>query len=189
MRVAQSCDGGGGSGGGRYHQYLCRSGTPGLKQSAMSFPGKSLTLTHCHEAVPSEPLLSVHLSFSAFTLMFHTQSAATSSSNFQPIFVNALNTYRKRTKKDLLAHPLVTELHACRTPAAILDILQRQVQGPDRSRHSDERWLRWLDPTVNVLFSSSVTIAASAGLVCLKTCAHLRSAFSYSFGRYSLPRV
>lgn len=154
---------------------------PDLEQSAVSFTGKSLT--HCLEAVPSEPLLSVQLSFSAFTLMSHTQSAATSSSNFQPIFVNALNTYRKRTKKDLLAHPLIIELHACDTPAAILHILQRQVQGSDQSRRSDERWSRWLVPTVNVLFSFSATIAASVGSVCLKTCTHLRSAFSYSFDR------
>ena len=104
--------------------------------------------------------------------MSHTQSAAASFSNFQLIINNALNTYRKRTKKDILTHPLATRLEGCGTPAAILDILQEQVRGSDQSQRGDERWSKWLDSTVNVLFTFSGTIGACVGLVCLRTCTH-----------------
>ena len=99
---------------------------------------------------------------SALTLMSQTQSAATSSANFQLIINNALKVYEKRTKKDLLAHPLAVQLQTCRAPAAILAILQEQVQG---LHHGDERWSKWLDPTVNVLFAFSATIGAGISLV------------------------
>ena len=78
-------------------------------------------------------------------------TAGSSSSNFQPIFDNALKVYEKRTKKDLLAHPLATELQYCDSPTKILAVLHRQVQGLDQSLSSDDRWTKWLDPTVNVL--------------------------------------
>ncbi len=126
---------------------------------------------------------------SLLSLMSHTQSAAASSSNFQLIISNALDTYRKRTKKDLPTHPLATRLQACDTPAAILSILQEQVQGLDQSQRGDERWSKWLDPTVNVIFAFSATIGAGVGLVCLRTRTHPRSVFSYSLGRYFLPQV
>jgi hypothetical protein len=147
-------------------------------------------LTHGHEAGgahrDSEPLPSAQLSTnypssssnpSALTLMSHTQPAATSSSNFQLIINNALKVYEKRTKKDLLAHPLAAKLQTCGTPAAILAILQEQVQGLDKSQGGDERWSKWLDPTVNVLFAFSSTIGAGVSLVLPKLVTHPRSAF------------
>ena len=104
--------------------------------------------------------------------MSHAQPSASSSSNsnnFQLIINNALDKYKKRTKNDLLVHPLATQLQSCDTPSAILAVLQQQVQGLDQSRSSDERWSRWLDPTVNVLYALSSTLAAGVGLVCLMT--------------------
>jgi hypothetical protein len=109
--------------------------------------------------------------------MSHTQSATASSSNFQLIINNALKVYEKRTKKDLLAHPLAAKLQTCGTPAAILAILQGQVQGLDKSQSGDERWSKWLDPTVNVLFAFSSTIGAGVSLVFRKLDTHPRSAF------------
>jgi hypothetical protein len=119
--------------------------------------------------------------------MSHTQSAA--ASKFQLIINNALDTYKKRTKKDLLAHPFTARLRSCDSPAAILAILQEQVQGLDQIRHGDERWSKWLDPTVNVLFAFSETLAAGVGLVCLRTLRSLRSGPLYSFGRSFHPQV
>jgi len=52
-------------------------------------------------------------------------SSATPSSNFQLIFNNALKAYEKRTKKDLLSHPLAVQLQACDSPSAILSILHQ----------------------------------------------------------------
>ena len=135
---------------------------------------------------PEYPPLSLN---SAFTLMSHTQSAAASSSNFQLIFSNALDMYRKRTKKDLLTHPLAARLQACDTPTAILTILREQIHGLDQSQSSAERWSKWLDPTVNVLFTFSGTIGAGVGLVRLRICTRPRSVFSCSFGRYFLLHV
>jgi len=163
-----------------------------------TFPGK-LSRTDPRQATPSEPRPSTQLSpkyppsssnsLSAFTFMSHTQSSAASSSKFQLIISNALDTYRKRTKKDILTHPLAARLQPCHTPTAILTILREQIHGLDQSQITAERWSKWLDPTVNVLFAFSATIGAGVGLVCLSTCIHPRSAFSYSFGRYFLQRV
>ncbi|KAI0281983.1 hypothetical protein BGY98DRAFT_1094591 [Russula aff. rugulosa BPL654] len=97
--------------------------------------------------------------------MSHTQPAMASSSKFQLIINNALDTYRKRTKNDLLTHPLAAQLQACDTPVAILTILREQIHWLDRSQSSAERWSKWLDPTVNVLFTFSATIGAGVGLI------------------------
>jgi hypothetical protein len=107
--------------------------------------------------------------------MSHSQLTPTSSSNFQLIINNALEAYKKRTKNDLLAHPLAHQLQACDSPATILAIFQQQVLGLDQSG-SDDRWTKWLDPTVNVLFAFSATLGAGVGLVCSRTSARLRSA-------------
>jgi hypothetical protein len=111
-------------------------------------------------------------------LMSHSHLASTSSSNFQLIVNNALKAYEKRTKKDLLAHPLASQLQACDTPAAILAVLQQQAQGIDQSRGSDDRWTKWLDPTISVLYTFSATLGAGVGLVCLRMCSYLRTALS-----------
>jgi len=98
----------------------------------------------------------------------HPTDTAILSSNFQLIFNNAVNAYKKRTKKDLLAHPLAAELQKCNSPTAILAVLHQQVQGLDRSRSTDDRWTKWLDPTVNVLHTLSETLGEGVSLVNLQ---------------------
>jgi hypothetical protein len=107
--------------------------------------------------------------------------ATTSSSNFQLIINNALKAYEKRTKNDLLAHPLASQLQACDSPSAILAVLQQQVQGLDHSRSGDNRWVKWLDPTVNILYALSGTLGEGVGLVSLL---HelVRNLHSYVYG-------
>ena len=121
--------------------------------------------------------------------MSHTASTAASSSNFQLIIHNALKEYQKRTKNDLLLHPLAAQLQTCDSPAEILTILQQQVQGSSQSRSSDDRWTKWLDPTVNVLFALSATVGASVSLVCSEKFFYPGSALSYLSGSYSHLRV
>ena len=101
--------------------------------------------------------------------MSHSHLTATSSSNFQLIINNALKAYEKRTKTDLLAHPLASQLQICNSPAAILAVLQQQVQGLDQSRSSEDRWTKWLDPTVDILYALSETLGEGVGLVSLRT--------------------
>ena len=98
----------------------------------------------------------------------HPTTTATPSSNFQLIFNNALKAYEKRTKKDLLAHPLAAELQDCNSPSKILAVLHQQVQGLDQSPSSDDRWTKWLDPTVNVLHMLSETLGEGISLVNLE---------------------
>ena len=90
---------------------------------------------------------------------------STPSSNFRSIFNAALKAYEKKTKKDLLAHPLAAQLQACKSPSDILAILQEKVNEFDQSRSADERLSQWLNPTINVLYSFSATIGAGIGLV------------------------
>ena len=78
-----------------------------------------------------------------------------------------MKAYEKRTKQDLLAHPLASQLQTCNSPAAILAILHQQVHGLDQSRSSDDRLTRWLDPTINVLYTLSATLRDGVGLVSL----------------------
>ena len=144
-------------------------------------PGKSWELAYfapfCCSPLPYHPRTLHHPLYSStnkpanLPFMSHAQSTASSSSkgpNFQLIINNALDKYKKRTKNDLLAHPLAAQLQSCDSPAAILAILHQQVQGSDQSQSSDERWSRWLDPTINVLYVLSSTLGAGVSLVCLR---------------------
>ena len=97
--------------------------------------------------------------------MSHTHTTA--SSNFQLIINNALDNYKKYTKNDLITHPLTAQLQSCNSPSDILAVLHQHVRELDQSRSTDERWSKWLDPTVNVIYVLSSTLAAGASLVCL----------------------
>ncbi|KAF8494343.1 hypothetical protein F5888DRAFT_652842 [Russula emetica] len=91
--------------------------------------------------------------------------STSSSPNFQLIFNNALKAYEKRTKSDLLAHPLVAQLQDCNSLSAILAVTHQQVQEFHQSRGADERLTRWLDPTMKVLYSLSETLGEGVSLV------------------------
>ena len=125
--------------------------------------------------------------------MSHTYSTASSSSqassNFQLIINNALKAYEKRTKQDLLAHPLAAQFQTCDSSAAILAVLRQQVQGQDRSECSDDRWTKWLNPTIRVLFAFSATVGAGVGLVCPRPSPNPRFPLLYLSGRCSLLRT
>jgi len=120
--------------------------------------------------------------FPTSSLMSHTHHASTSS-NFQQIFDDALEAYKKRTRKDLLTHPLAAQLQDCDSPSSILDLLHQQVQDLNQSQRLNERWTRWLDPTVNVLHAFTKMLEGGVTtLVCLRS--GLISAISYIFYRH-----
>ena len=102
---------------------------------------------------------------SALTIMSHTRSTVASSSDFQRIINDALEVYHKHTENDLLLHPLAAQLQICESPSEILAVLQQKVQGLDKSRSGDDRWTKWLDPTINVIMTFSQT-AGTVGPVC-----------------------
>jgi hypothetical protein len=90
---------------------------------------------------------------------------AASLTNFQSILHASLKAYEKHTKKDLLAHPLAVQLHSCDSAAAILAVLNGQVQEFGQSRSLDGRLTKWLDPTVNVLLAFSEALGEGVSLV------------------------
>ena len=96
--------------------------------------------------------------------MSHTPTASTSTSNYQYIFDNAIEAYKKKTKKDLRSHPLLDKLQNCDSPDAVLSTLYEQIPGFDQSRGTDEKLTKWLNPTVNVLCTFSGVIGGGVGL-------------------------
>ena len=91
--------------------------------------------------------------------------ASSAASNFQPILDRALIEYKKKTKKDLITHPLAQEINSCDSPAAILTVLQGKANDLNRSQGNDERLTKWLTPTVNILNALSTTLGAGVGTV------------------------
>jgi hypothetical protein len=97
--------------------------------------------------------------------MSQSTTTAEASSRFQAFFQAALKSYQKQTKADLLVHPLLSQLQSCDDTAAIVAILQDQVQDLDKSRSGDERLTKWLNSTVNVLSAFSATVSGGVSLV------------------------
>ena len=93
------------------------------------------------------------------------QASPSSTPNYQPIFEKALKEYKKKTGKDLTAHPLATQIKGCTSPEAILTVLEGKANELNQSRSSDERLTKWLNPTVNILNALSATIGQGIGLV------------------------
>ena len=91
-------------------------------------------------------------------------AATTLTSNYQSIFNNAIESYKKKTKKDLLTHPLLDKLQNCDSPDAVLRLLYEQIPGFDQSHGADDKLTKWLNPTVNVLCTFSGVIGGGIGL-------------------------
>ena len=87
--------------------------------------------------------------------------------NYQSIFNSALKEYTKKTRKDLPSEPLFHNLQSCDSPDDIITILQQQIPGFGQSAgvNSDDRLIRWLDPTVKVINAFSATIGGTVALV------------------------
>ena len=96
--------------------------------------------------------------------MSQTPTAATSTSNYQCIFDDAIEAYKRKTKKDLRSHPLLDKLQDCDSPDAILKVLYEQIPGFDQSRDTDDNLTKWLNPTVNVLCTFSGVVGGGVGL-------------------------
>src|SRR5882757_9269382 len=92
-------------------------------------------------------------------------STSTSHSNFVPIFNAALKSYKRKTKKDLTEHPLLSSLQSCDSPEAVLTVLRDRIPAFDQSQNRDDGLTRWVNPTVNVLYTFSATVGQGVGLV------------------------
>jgi len=97
--------------------------------------------------------------------MSNTPSPAPSRSNLDSVFSSAFQAYKKKTGKDITSHPLAIELQSCHSPHAILAVLRNQIHVFGQSHNADEKFAKWLIPTVNVLFAFSATLGEGVGLV------------------------
>lgn len=88
-----------------------------------------------------------------------------STDNFTAILKAALKEYQRVTEQDLDAHPFAAQLDTCRNPETVSKLLRTQAQAFSKCRQSDEKLMAWLDPTVHVLFTVSVTLSDGIGLV------------------------
>jgi hypothetical protein len=109
--------------------------------------------------------------------MSQTQSTTASDPNFQAIFNAAVEAYKRKTKEDIASHLLADELKPCNSPKDILAVLQQRVLEFDKSQSTDQR-LKWLTPTINVLYAFSATLGEGVGLVSINTlvrnrCSHV----------------
>ena len=101
-------------------------------------------------------------------------TTSASSPNFGTIFNDALEKYKKRTRKDIAAHGLAAQIQSCDSPNAVLTVLQNQVQTFDPSPSANERWTRLLDPTITVLYAFSGFVSNVTGPVNRETSSPLR---------------
>ena len=92
---------------------------------------------------------------------------STSNPNFTSIFDAALKSYKRKTKNDLISHPLLACLQSCDSPEAILNVLREQIPAFNESHNGDDRLTKWVSPTVNVLYAFSETVGQGVRLVCI----------------------
>ncbi|KAH9988272.1 hypothetical protein BJV74DRAFT_951505 [Russula compacta] len=93
--------------------------------------------------------------------MSHTPTLITSSSNYQAIFDGALEAYKGETEQDLRSHPLFAKLETCNSLDAVLVVFKQQIPGIG----TDNRLVKWLNPTVNVLSALSAAIGSAMSQV------------------------
>ncbi|KAH8986720.1 hypothetical protein EDB92DRAFT_1818202 [Lactarius akahatsu] len=97
--------------------------------------------------------------------MSQTIAATASSRNFRTIFVASLKAYEKKTKTDLLTHPLAAQLQSCNSSSDVLAVLHDKVNEFDQSRSHNEKLSSWLNPTINVLYAFTATLGEGVGLI------------------------
>ncbi|KAH9027759.1 hypothetical protein EDB84DRAFT_300040 [Lactarius hengduanensis] len=92
---------------------------------------------------------------------------STPSSDFKSILdaalSHALSEYKKTTGKQLLDHPLATQMKQCDSVDAILAVLRGQAEAFQQFRDGDHRLMKWISPVVDILYTFSATLGGVAG--------------------------
>ncbi|KAI0291329.1 hypothetical protein B0F90DRAFT_1649724, partial [Multifurca ochricompacta] len=86
------------------------------------------------------------------------------TSNFALIFRVASKEYKKQTGQDLDSHPFATALNNCHSPDAVLNLFREQAQAFDEFRKEDESLMKWLRPTIHILYMFSATLGEGISL-------------------------
>ena len=95
--------------------------------------------------------------------------STSSRPDFASIFDAALERYRRKTKNDLASDPLFPILQYCDSPEAIFSVFREQIPAFNRFQNIDDRFTKWVIPTVNVLHAFSDTLSQVVGLVNIRT--------------------
>jgi hypothetical protein len=90
--------------------------------------------------------------------------SSTQSSNFLSIFDRALDDYKKKTGKDILANPLANKLQHYDS-AETLAVLQAQAEEFKQFKDSDQRLIELIKPIVGALSAFHGTFGGSPGIV------------------------
>ena len=112
-------------------------------------------------------------------------SSSTSQLDFSTIFNAALAAYNRKTKKDLASDPILPKLQSCNSPDAILTVLRREIPTFSESENDDNRFTKWVMPTVRVLLVFSATIGQGVGLVNIRI--FLRENFPFLYPLSGIP--
>ena len=114
--------------------------------------------------------------------------ATAPSPHFTATFKKAVKAFKKKTKQDPTANPLAIQLQGCDSPAAIVTVLQDEIDQFKRSHSGDERLHKWLGPTINVLCAFSATLGQGVGLVNINRSVYV--SLKHLFCRFSiLPKL
>ena len=114
---------------------LCTCQT--LVANASGLPSHLQALLTCTSIIP--PDTDALVAF-ALSLSLPTMSTSNLQAIFEGVFYAALKEYEKKTKKDLITHPLATQLQHCDSPSSILAFLDAQIQNFKESTNGNERW-------------------------------------------------
>jgi len=122
-------------------------------------PLPTIRLGACYPHRESDsPYLAIPMSSSSRT-------DSPSIDNFTAIFASAESEYQRVTGNRLDTHPFAAQLRSCDSPEDVSKIFRTQVHALRNFRQGDEKLMKWLDPTVNILFIFSSTVAEGIGLV------------------------
>jgi hypothetical protein len=97
-----------------------------------------------------------------------------SSSQFKSILDAALSEYKSKTGNDLTTNSLAKELQGCESSEVVLDIIQREAKVFDKFRDGDQRLMKWIGPSVDVLYTISTTLGQGVGIVRITICDDLK---------------
>ena len=94
-----------------------------------------------------------------------TNLPMSSSSRFKSILDAALSEYRTKTGNDLINNSLAKEIQSCESAEAVLDIIQREAKVFDKFQDGDKRLMKWIGPSVDVLYTISPILSAGVSIV------------------------
>ena len=94
-----------------------------------------------------------------------SESSKESSSHFKSILDAALDEYKSKTGNDLINNSLAKDIQDCESAEAVLDIIQREAKAFHKFGDGDKGLMKWINPSVDVLYTISATLGQGVGIV------------------------